>query len=128
MASSALFDLARIQRVGLRPFVSLTVEAFDVRLELPAIDPPDTPTPDLDRGELTRPHQRINLGDAHVEVVGHIFERHEPRFGAESLRAGGGCVVHVEPQDSSMSPRILDFDSVCSHLVPLAWGHGIPGV
>ena len=128
MARRALLGLARIQRVSLRPFVGLMVEAFDVRLELQAIDPPDAPTPDLDRGELTRPHQRIDLGDAHVEVVGHVFKRHEPRFSPESPRAGGGSVVHFVGKDSTRSPRILDLDSVCARLVPLAWGHCIPGV
>jgi hypothetical protein len=114
--------------VSLGPFVGFLVEALDVRLKLPSINPPDASSTDLDGGQLARAHERVDLGHADVEEVGNVFERHEARFNAERLRAGTAGVIHVELQDSTRSPRIRDFDSICSRLTPLAWGHGIEGV
>lgn len=111
-----------------RPFVGFLVEALDIRLQLPAIDPPDASSTDLDGGQLARPHERVDLGHADVEEVGNVFERHEARFNSERLRAGTAGVIHVEAKNSTRSPRIRDFDSICSRLTPLAWGHGIGGV
>ena len=121
MDFSCLLDLPGVQGVGLRPFVRIPVKPFDVGLELPAINSPNPAPSDLDRRKLARSHQRIHLGDAHVEVVRHVLESHESRFDAEILRAGGGGgVVHVMVHDNTCSSRIRDFGFVCACLTPLA--------
>lgn len=50
------------------PRLGLFVEPVDERLELLAIDPPDAPAPDLDRGELAGPDERVDLRNAHAQI------------------------------------------------------------
>ena len=120
MRSRRLLDLSGIQWVRPRPFVGGLVEALDVGIQLPAIDPPDSTAPDLYRGKLPRAHQRVNLRDADVEVIGHVLERHEARFDPRRGRAGAPGFIHVVQQGNTQSSRIPDLDSICSRLTPLA--------
>ena len=50
------------------PRLGLFVEPVDERLELLAIDPPHATAPDLDRGELARPDERVDLRNAHAQI------------------------------------------------------------
>ena len=50
------------------PRLRLFVEPVDERLELLSVDPPDAPAPDLDRGELARPDEGVDLRNAHAQV------------------------------------------------------------
>ena len=50
------------------PRLRLLVEPVDERLELFSVDSPDAPAPDLDRGELARPDERVDLGNAHAQI------------------------------------------------------------
>ena len=128
MGSRPSLHLSWVEGMSFGPLVRLVMKPFDVRLELPAIDPPDASAADLDGWELARPDERIDLRNAHVEEVGNVLKCHEPWFEAETLRYRAGGVIHVEPKNSTCSPRIPDFDSICSCLTPLAWGRQIWGV
>ena len=74
--------------MGFSPGVGLLVQALDVGLELGPVDPPYSSAPDLDGGQLSRPHQRIDLRDAHAQIGGHILEREKARL---DLRARFLC-------------------------------------
>jgi hypothetical protein len=65
--------LARVERVIPGPSLGLVVEPLDVGLELALVDPPDAAAPDLDGGELARPDERVDLGDAHAQVGGDVL-------------------------------------------------------
>ena len=56
-----------------RPFLGLLVEPFDVGLELSLVDAPHSPATDLDRGELARSHERVDLRDADAQVGGNVL-------------------------------------------------------
>ena len=62
------------------PRLGLFVEPVDERLELLAIDPPDAPTPDLDRGELARPDEGVDLRNAHAQIGRDVVEGQEARL------------------------------------------------
>lgn len=59
------------------PRLGLFVEPFDIGLELLPVDPPYAPAPDLDRGELARPNERVDLRDADAQVGGNAVQRQE---------------------------------------------------
>ena len=50
------------------PRLGLFVEPVDERLELLSVDPPDAPAPDLDRGELARSDESVDLRNAHAQI------------------------------------------------------------
>jgi hypothetical protein len=50
------------------PRLGLFVEPVDERLELLAVHPPDATAPDLDRGELARPDESVDLRNAHTQI------------------------------------------------------------
>ncbi len=54
------------QGVSLSPFPRLFEQPFDVGLELVKINPPNAASPELDGGQLTRAHKRVDLGAADV--------------------------------------------------------------
>jgi hypothetical protein len=114
------FNFARIQRVGLGPLLGLLMEPLDIGLELPSIDPPDASAADLDRRKVARSDERIDLGHAHVEVIGDIFERHEPRFGSQARRESSTGVFHLEHENNTRSLQIRDFKPICCRLTPVA--------
>ena len=62
------------------PRLGLFVEPVDERLELLSVDPPDAPAPDLDRGELARSDESVDLGNAHAQIGRDIVERQEARL------------------------------------------------
>ena len=78
--------LTGVQRVLLRPGLGLFVQPFHVGLELPSIDPPDAAAPDLDRGEITRTDERVDLGDAHAEIRRHVVEGEKAGLYRRALR------------------------------------------
>lgn len=86
--------------MSLRPLLRLAVEPVDVFLELLLADPPHAAAPDLDGRQLPRPDQRVDLGDADVEVPSHVLEGEESRLdGRRTLRVGrrscsSFCVRH----------------------------------
>ena len=59
------------------PRLRLLVKLLDVSLELFSIDPPHPPAPDLYGGQLARPNERVDLGNADAEIRGHVFQREE---------------------------------------------------
>ncbi len=59
------------------PLFGLGVEAFEIGLELVLVDPPDAPAPKFYRGQLMASHQRVDLGDADVEVGSDLLQSHE---------------------------------------------------
>lgn len=50
------------------PRLGLLMELVYVNLELVAVDPPDPSPADLDRWQIARTDQGVDLGHAHVEV------------------------------------------------------------
>ncbi len=62
------------------PRLRLFVEPVDERLELLSVDPPDATAPDLDRGELARPDERVDLRNAHAQIGRDVVERQEARL------------------------------------------------
>jgi hypothetical protein len=50
------------------PRLGLFVEPVDERLELLSVDSPDAAAPDLDRGELAGPDERVDLRNAHAQI------------------------------------------------------------
>ena len=74
----------------LSPRLGFFVEPLDVPIELLAVDPPHPSAPDLDRGELPRPDERVHLRDADAQVGSDIFEREEAGFDLGPRRLGGG--------------------------------------
>ena len=50
------------------PRLGLFVEPVDERLELLSVDPPNAPAPDLDRGELARSDESVDLRNAHAQI------------------------------------------------------------
>lgn len=72
------------------------VKTVDVGIELLSVDPPDTSPTDLDRGQLPRTNERVDLRHADVEIGRDILEGEEPRF--------VHCVAAlIFPHDSSLS-------------------------
>jgi hypothetical protein len=70
----------RIERVFPGPYLGLLVEPVHEGLQLVAIDAPDTPAADLDRGELARSDERVDLGDAHAEICGDVVKGQKARL------------------------------------------------
>jgi hypothetical protein len=62
------------------PRLGFFVEPVDERLELLSVDPPDAAAPDLDRGELARPDESVDLRNAHAQIGRDIVERQEARL------------------------------------------------
>ena len=81
---------AGVERMLLGPLFRLLVKPLDVGLELPPVDPPHAAAPDLDRGEIARSHQGVDLRDAHGQIGGHVLEREEAGLYRRPL---GGVVL-----------------------------------
>lgn len=64
----------------LRPLLGFLVEPLDVLLQLPSIDTPHAPAPDLDRRQLAGAHERINLGNADTQIGRHIVQSQKARL------------------------------------------------
>ena len=67
--------LPRVERMRLGPSLRFVVKPVDVGLELRLVHPPDAATADLDRGELARANERVDLGDADAQIGGDVLER-----------------------------------------------------
>jgi hypothetical protein len=67
------------------PRFRLLVEPVDERLELPSVDPPHAPAPDLDRGKLARPDERVDLRNAHAQIGRDVVEGQEARLDLGAL-------------------------------------------
>jgi hypothetical protein len=63
--------------MGLGPLLSLVVQPVDVGLELGLVDTPNAAPADLDRGQLARANERVDLRDADAQVGGDVLEREE---------------------------------------------------
>ena len=59
------------------PHLRLFVKAIDIGLQLLAVDPPHSSAPDLDRGELARSNERVDLRNADAQVGRDVFESQE---------------------------------------------------
>ena len=59
------------------PRTRFFVQPLDVRLELVPIDPPHSSAADLDRRQVPRSNERIDLRNADAQVGRDIFEREE---------------------------------------------------
>src|SRR5262245_14617325 len=75
-----------------RPLPCLLVHSLDVVLELLAVDPPDSPAAELDRGKLATAYQRVDLRDPNVEDRRDVFERIETRLDAGRWHAASWSV------------------------------------
>lgn len=64
----------------LGPSLGFLVQAIDVLLELLPVYTPDASPADLDRRQLARAHEGINLGHAHTEVFRHLVQSEKSRF------------------------------------------------
>ena len=56
------------------------VQALDVLLELLSVHAPHPAAPDLDGRQLSRTHERINLGDAHTQIFRHVVQGEKSRL------------------------------------------------
>ena len=72
--------LARIQGMLPGPCTRLFVKPLHVSLELVPIDAPHPPAPDLDRRQVARSNEGVDLRDADAQVGGDVFEREEARL------------------------------------------------
>lgn len=57
----------------LGPLLGFLVKPLDVLLQLPSVDAPYASAPDLDRRQLSGPHQRVHLGDADAQIDRHVL-------------------------------------------------------
>jgi len=67
------------------PLFGLGVKVFEIGLELVLVDAPDAPAPKFYGGQLMASYQRVDLGDADVEIGGDLLQRHESGHDAGSL-------------------------------------------
>lgn len=75
------------------PLSGLGVEAFEIGLELVLVDAPDAPAPKFYGGQFMASYQRVDLGDADVEIGGDLLQRHESGHDAGSF-AGVSRAAH----------------------------------
>lgn len=93
----------------LGPGLGFLVEPLDIGLQLIAVDPPHTSSPQLDARKITGANERVGLRNAHIQVRGDVFESQEPGLGLRSawwtlgLCALGAHVSH----DSTVTCRSL---------------------
>jgi hypothetical protein len=96
------------------PRLGLFVEPVDERLELLAVHPPDATAPDLDRGELARPDESVDLRNAHAQIGRDILESHEARFHGNAT--GGREIVLHTSHCSTRSACCHQFSFICARL------------
>ena len=102
----------------LRVLLRFLMGSLDVCLELLSVYAPDTTAPDLDGRELAGSHERVDLGDAHAQVSGHVLERHEARFDAAGPRSTRGLRGFRHPGKRSTDPRRnFVVDAFCPRLI-----------
>jgi hypothetical protein len=68
------------QRMKPRPLRCPFVQSIDVGVQLPLIDPPHPPSPELHGRELAGADQRVNLSHADAEVGRDVLEREKARL------------------------------------------------
>lgn len=69
---------------------------LDVLLELGPLDPPNPLGADLDRWQLARLEEGVDLGSADGELVGHVVDREEAGSGVHAAIFAGRA-AHVQP-------------------------------
>ncbi len=57
----------------LRPLLGFLMKPLDVLIQLVLVHSPDAAASDLDRRQLARPDQRIDLGNRDAQVGGHVL-------------------------------------------------------
>lgn len=106
----------RIERVLLRPFVSLLVKPLDIGLELSPIDTPDAASADLDGRQASRPHQGIDLRATDIQKFRDVLEGHEARLTRASSGSGHSVTTRVRTHNMESSTgqgQIPGFDVIC---------------
>lgn len=94
-----------------RPLLSLLMETVDVRLELCLVDPPDASAADLDRRELARAHERVDLGNADAEVGRDVLQGEEARLNGGAAPPPPGTRFRAHPRKlAPPEPEILDLN------------------
>ena len=68
------------------PLLRVLMQSLQVGIELPPVHPPDPSAPDLDRGQITRADQGVDLWNAHAQVGRNVLQGHEARFYARRSR------------------------------------------
>ena len=102
------------------PRLRLLVEPVDERLELLSVDPPHAPAPDLDRGELARPDERVDLRNAHAQIGRDVVERQEALLdlGLVSALVSSGIPAGHTPTIAAVDDGYMDLASFA-----LVWTH-----
>jgi hypothetical protein len=95
------------------PRLGLFVEPVDERLELLAVHPPDATAPDLDRGELARPDESVDLRNAHAQIGRDIVERQEARLDLGPFRplVPSGIPARHAPTIAAVDDGYMDLAS-----------------
>lgn len=94
----------RIERVLFRPILSGLMKPFDVGLELRAINPPHAAAPDLDRGEVSRADESVDLRPADVQEIRYIFEGHKARLDRTSTGSGHSITTRGRTHTRNLAP------------------------
>ena len=58
----------------LSPRLSFLMQPIEIGVELVAIDSPDPSAPKFDRRQITGTHERVDLRDAHAQVIRNVLE------------------------------------------------------
>ena len=98
------------------PFERFFMQPLDIRLELVAIDPPDSSTTDLYRRETPGSHQRVHLRDAHAEIGSDVIEGQKTRLDLCLRALIGRIVLRHRPNLTVGHVEFLDLAFVCAHL------------
>ena len=93
--------------MSLSPLLGLIMEPLDVGLELVAVNAPDAPASDLDRGQAPGPDQRVDLGNAHAQIRGDVLEGQEPRLHLRTRFFRGRLTWHG-PRIPTDGDRVMD--------------------
>jgi hypothetical protein len=93
-----------------RALQRLTVQAFDVGIELPAVNSPHPPPSDLYRWKLAGTHERIDLRNADIEISGDVLEPEQARLDTRGLGALAAwaalrnhCITVASPRTGTLS-------------------------
>jgi hypothetical protein len=108
-----------IQRMGRRPLLCCLLQALDVGLKLPAVDPPHAAPTELDPGQLTRTNESIGLGGADAQVGCNIFKGQQARLDSGCSAPPLSGFLHTSNIITGLR-RLPDFSSTCCRLAVLA--------
>lgn len=86
--------VAGVQGMGLRPLSRLFFEVFEVGVELAFVDPPHTAPPYLDRGELARADEGVDLGYRNAQITRDVLQTEVAGLKNRSV-VGSGILRHV---------------------------------